>query len=183
MEAVLPAILPLLLKAHGADSGQIVVISSTLAMVMNAALNPIISFKSDRFRSRWGRRRPFIVVTTPFVVFFLAAMPFAPEIYRWMESHALLAKLLGMGPLPPILMIFAVLVVGFRTFNLFVATTYYYLMPDVVPTPLLGRFYALFRLVGAGASITFNYFIFGQAQATRRRSSSRLPWFTESLSS
>ncbi len=165
MEQIVPGLLPLLLKSNGASNQEISVIVTTLAMVMNAALNPVISYNSDRFRSRWGRRRPFIVVTTPFVVFFLAAIPFAPDILRWTNSHGLLARLLAMGPAAPIILIFAALVVGFQTFNMFVASVYAYLIPDVVPIELMGRFVALFRLFGALAGITFNYFIFGLAEA------------------
>ncbi len=57
----MPALLPILLKEHGATNKEIVIIVSTIFMVMNAALNPVISYQSDRFRSRWGRRRPFIL--------------------------------------------------------------------------------------------------------------------------
>lgn len=163
MEQVLPALLPLLLKSHAASDTEIVIIGSTLGMAMNAALNPIISYNSDRFRSRWGRRRPFIVVTTPFVVFFLAAIPFAPEIFRWMNSHGFLARLLSLGPTPPLILVFALLVIGFQTFNMFISSVYSYLVPDVVPQHLVGRFFALFRLVGSLAVILFNYFIFGLA--------------------
>jgi maltose/moltooligosaccharide transporter len=165
MEQILPSLLPLLLKSNGASNEEISVVVTTLAMVMNAALNPVISYQSDRFRSRWGRRRPFIVVTTPFVVFFLAAIPFAPDVLRWMNSHGFLVRLLAMGPAAPIIIIFAALVVGFQTFNMFVAAVYAYLVPDVVPIELMGRFVALFRLFGALAGVTFNYFIFGLAQA------------------
>ncbi len=165
MESVAPSLVPLLLKSNGANNEEIVIIVSTLAMVMNACLNPVISYQSDRFRSRWGRRRPFIAVTTPFVVFFLMAIPFAPEICRWLNSFGISARLLSLGPAPPLILVFAVLVLGFQTFHLFVGTTYYYLVPDVVPQQLLGRFYALFRIAGHLALITFNYFIFGLAQA------------------
>lgn len=164
MELTLPNLLPLLLKSNGASNEEISVIVTTLAMAMNAALNPVISYNSDRFRSRWGRRRPFIVVTTPFVVLFLAAIPFAPDVLRWMNSHGFLARLLAMGPAAPIILVFAGLVIGFQTFNMFVASVYAYLVADVVPLELMGRFVALFRLFGAGAGIVFNYFILGLAQ-------------------
>jgi len=40
------------------------------------------------------------------------------------------------------------MVVGWQLFNIFVGAVYYYLIVDVVPEPLLGRFYGLFRLFG-----------------------------------
>ena len=34
----------------------------------NTFLSPIISYLSDRHRGRWGRRIPFLLFTTPFIV-------------------------------------------------------------------------------------------------------------------
>jgi maltose/moltooligosaccharide transporter len=163
MDQTLPHLLPLLLKSHAATNGQIVFITATLYMIANAALNPVISYSSDRFRSRWGRRRPFIFVTTPFVVLFLALVPFAPEISRALLSHGVIARLLAHGPAAPLILVFGLLVGGYQVFHMFVATVYYYLVPDTVPLELLGRFSALFRVFGALATIVFNYFIFGLA--------------------
>jgi maltose/moltooligosaccharide transporter len=163
MEQILPQLLPLLLKSNGATNEQIAMIVTTLALIMNAVLNPVISYKSDRFRSRWGRRRPFIIVTTPLVVLFLAAIPFAPDIVSSMKSCGL--KLSSIGPVSSVILMFAALVGGFQIFNMFVSSVYSYLLPDVVPLALIGRFMGLFRLIGAVATIVFNYFILGAAQA------------------
>ena len=165
MESVAPSLVPLLLKNNGANNEEIIVIVSTLAMVMNACLNPVISYKSDRFRSRWGRaptvHRPS---RRHLSFFFLLAIPYAPEIFRALHSYAILARLFSLSPVPALILVFGGLVLGFQTFHLFVGTTYYYLVPDVVPQQLLGRFYALFRIAGHLALITFNYFIFGFSQ-------------------
>jgi MFS family permease len=165
METVLPALLPLLLEANKATKGEIVVIVTTLAMMMNALLNPIISYNSDRFRSRWGRRRPFIVVTTPLVVLFLAAVPYAPDFTAWLGWHRIPFPIPGWLQESPVILIFGALTMCYQTFNMFVASVYYYLIPDVVPSELLGRFYALFRFFGILAAMIFNYFVFGFAQS------------------
>ncbi len=52
----------------------------------------------------------------------------------------------------------------YQIFNLFVASVYYYLIPDVVPNQFIGRFYSLFRIVGVAAGAVFNYFIFPMAE-------------------
>lgn len=164
MEAVMPALLPILLKDHGATNREIAVIATTLGMVMNSLLNPVISYQSDRFRSRWGRRRPFIFVTTPFVVLFLIAVPFAPEILVAVRSLGFIDHLLSQSPIAPIILMFGLLVAGFQLPNMFIATIYYYLIPDVVPSGFIGRFMGLFRIFGAAAAMVFNYFVFGLAQ-------------------
>ena len=162
MESVLPSLLPVLLKDHGANNREIAVIG-TIYMVANAVLNPIISYKSDRFRSRWGRRRPFIFVTTPFVVIFLSAIPYAPEILGAVQQFPGFGSVLAKSPVAPLILMFGLLVAGFQIFNMFISSVYYYLIPDVVPEDHLGRFYGLFRVFGSLAGILFNYFAFGYA--------------------
>lgn len=167
MESVLPCLLPVLLKDHGANNQEIATIGA-IYMVANALLNPVISYQSDRFRSRWGRRRPFIFVTTPFVVLFLSAIPFAPEILKAAQSLPVLPSLLALSPVAPLILMFGVLVAGFQIFNMFISSVYYYLIPDVVPQDHLGRFYALFRVFGTLAGVFFNYFAFGHADTHMR---------------
>jgi MFS family permease len=164
MSMVMPSLLPVLLKGYGATNQQIVFFTSGLGMLLNTVMNPIISYRSDRYRSRWGRRRPFIFWTTPLVVLFMAAVPFAPDILAWISSSTMLSGLLGYSPIAPLILLFGCLVGGFQIFNLFVSSVYYYLIPDVVPQQLLGRFYGLFRVFGTLAGLTFNYFLYGMAE-------------------
>lgn len=164
MESVMPSLLPLILKQHGASNREIAVIVTSIYMVINGILNPVISYNSDRFRSKWGRRRPFIFVTTPFVVLFLCLIPFAPEILNLIKSAGWVSSLLSFSPIAPVILMFGFLVVGFQVFNMFISSVYYYLIPDVVPDDHLGRFYGLFRIFGTLAGVIFNYFIFGMAE-------------------
>ena len=164
MDAMMPTLLPLLLKTHGANNREIAFLCSTLFMVMNAVLNPVISYKSDRYRSRWGRRRPFIFVTTPFVVLFLAAIPFAPDILAGIKSISILDRLLSYSPVSPIILIFGLLVLGYHLFHLFIAALFSYLVPDVVPKDHVGRFIGLMRIVGTAGGMCYNYFILGIAE-------------------
>lgn len=163
MSYVMPSLLPLLLKGHGATNKQIAFFASGLGMLVNIVMNPVISYRSDRYRSKWGRRLPFIIWTTPFVVLFMAAVPFAPEILALISRSSILSWLLAHGPAAPLILVFGCLVAGFQIFNMFVSSVYYYLIPDVVPQPLLGRFYGLFRLFGSLAALLYNYFLYGMA--------------------
>ena len=164
MESVMPSLLPLVLRDNGASNQAIAFIVSSIYMMVNAVANPIISYRSDRFRSRWGRRRPFILVTTPFVVILLALIPFAPEISRMMGGIGWFAGLLKYSPVTSLVLISGVLVAAFQIFNMFVSSVYYYLIADVVPEAFIGRFYALFRVFGALAGLLFSYFILGMAK-------------------
>ena len=168
MESVMPSLLPLTLKNYGASNREIAIIVSTIYMMVNSVMNPIISYNSDRFRSRWGRRRPFIVATTPLVVLFLCAIPFAPEILGFLTRADWMASLFALSPSAPIITMFAILVVGFQVFNMFISSVYYYLIPDVVPQELLGRFFGLFRIFGTTAGMVYNFFIFGHADTHMR---------------
>ena len=165
MEQVMPSLLPLVLRDNGASNKAIVFIVSSLYMLVNSIANPIISYKSDRFRSRWGRRRPFILVTTPFVVLFLAMIPFTPEITQTLEKVGWLASLLKNSPITTLVLVSGILVTTFQIFNMFVSSVYYYLIADVVPKAFIARFYGLFQMCGAFAGFVFNYFIFGMAKA------------------
>lgn len=167
MEALMPSLLPILLKANQATNQQIIIITTTIYTVANAMLNPVISYQSDRLRTRWGRRRPFIVATTPLIVIFLALVPFAPDITQWLVARGA-GDLLSVGGVAPVIIVFGVLVGGFQIFNMFISSVYYYLIPDVVPGEVIGRFYGLFRICGAAAGIVFNYFIFGLAESHMR---------------
>ena len=43
----------------------------TLALVLDAVLDPIVGYWSDNFRSKWGRRHPFMYASAiPIAVFF-----------------------------------------------------------------------------------------------------------------
>jgi MFS family permease len=80
METVVPSILPLKFKELGASNLTVGLIMITIPMILNSMINPIVSFKSDRYRSRWGRRIPFIVTTLPFLVLFLLGIGFSDKI-------------------------------------------------------------------------------------------------------
>ena len=77
METVVPSIMPLKLNAMGASNWALGLIVTTIPNLMNTAINPFISFRSDRFRSKWGRRIPFLAGATPFLVVFLILLGYA----------------------------------------------------------------------------------------------------------
>jgi L-asparagine transporter-like permease len=61
MEAVTPSIIPLKLNHLDAPNWVIGLIITTLPAGMNMAVNPWVSYTSDRHRGPRGRRIPFIL--------------------------------------------------------------------------------------------------------------------------
>ncbi len=161
MEAVVPNVLNLKLKDLGATDFVMGLILTTMPGILNVTVCPWVSFKSDRYRSRIGRRIPFILWTAPFLTLFLILLGFSHNI-----AIALHATFLGrmMSPTALVLLLIGVFAVGFQFFNMFVNSVYWYLFNDVVPEALLGRFVGLFRVVGSLANFLFMYFVFQYAK-------------------
>lgn len=162
METVVPSILPLKLNSIGAPNWALGLIVVTIPNIMAATINPMISFRSDRFRSRWGRRIPFLAGATPFLVFFLILLGYSAPIGRWVQSALLGGSFSEMAVL---LVVIGVFMVCFQFFNLFITSVYYYLFNDVVPAAFLARFMALFRVVGTGAGAGYNFFVLKYAES------------------
>lgn len=156
------SILPLQIKAMHMPDWIIGTIFVSLPSTLNVVLNPFISTSSDRHRSRWGRRRPFMLVATPLIAVFLALLGVSPDIGRWLHGTGL-GELSGWSLGAITVSVIAVVVFLFYTADLFVGTLFYYLLNDVVPAEVMARFLALFRVAGSAATAFYNYFIFPHA--------------------
>lgn len=161
MEAVTPSILPLKLKSLGASDTIISLVLSTIPWTMGMFLNPVISFRSDRFRSRWGRRIPFILATLPFLVVCLFALGYSDAIGNYLHSSGWLQKT---SPQTVTIAVIAVLLIAFTFFNSFVNSVFWYLFNDVVPEQLLSRFMSWFRMVGLISASIYNILLFQFAE-------------------
>jgi maltose/moltooligosaccharide transporter len=162
METVMPSVLPRKFNAIGASNEVLGLIMVTIPSLMTSVLNPIISFRSDRFRSKWGRRIPFLAGVTPFLVVFLILLGYEEPITRWVH-HAVLGGRYSDTTVG--IWVIGVLMVGFQFFNLFTQSVFYYLFNDVVPHAFLARFIALFRIAGGVAGMFYTYFIFEYAES------------------
>ena len=166
METVGPSVLPLKLKSLGASNMLMSVIMSTLPSVLNMTVCPWVSFKSDRYRSRWGRRIPFILWSTPFLVLCLGMIGWSETMTPGLQR--LVPALGKLAPATVTIALIAFFYVVFQFFNMFVDSVFWFLFNDVVPPQFLGRFMGLFRMVGTGASTIYNYFIFKYAETNMR---------------
>lgn len=164
MDQLEPRILPVVLKGHGATDKEIAIIVGSITALFNLIITPVVSFRSDRKRSRWGRRIPYLLWSAPFIGLFLGLTPFAPEITTWLLHWAPLRIWLESLPVSsPVIVTYGVLAVLFQGFHMVVASIYFYLFRDVVPEQFLGRFLALFRVFGSIATFILNYWLLGMA--------------------
>jgi maltose/moltooligosaccharide transporter len=166
METVAPSIIPLQLKALGVSNTMMGLVLTTLPAVLNMTVCPYVSFKSDRCRSRWGRRIPFILATLPFLCLCLFALGYGDALGGLLAKVA--APVHKFTPTGATFLVIAVFYTLFQFFNMFVNSVYWYLFNDVVPARFLGRFFGLFRMTGAAAAGIYNFFLFEYAESHAR---------------
>lgn len=144
------------LKQLGVPNLLFALIVSSFPALLGILMVPIFAVKSDRYRSRWGRRIPFLIVTTPIAVFGMLGIAFIPFFAK--EVHAFFPEASEM-------------VVAVACFSLFWAmfefaslagnAIFTALINDVVPKEMLGRFFGLFRIVSLIDGIIFNSLLMG----------------------
>jgi len=158
MEQVIPSIMPLKLKALNTPNWLMATILTAIPTAMATVVSPVLGYQSDRLRTRWGRRIPFLFIATPFVALSLCLMAFSPEIGSFIHRTVLAGS--NISPAAVIIGCIAVFMMGYKFFDLVSNLIFSYLLNDVVPATHLTRFYALFRIAGIVASASYNYFIF-----------------------
>ena len=154
--SAVPSVLELLRQHHVSDTFVAVAISA-LPALFGAFVGPVISYFSDRYRSRWGRRIPFILATTPVCALSLAGLAYCGQLGRGL--HQLLGSA-SPGEGNCIITWFCILWTIFQCTAVMTAALYSGLVNDVVPHRILGRFYAGVRMVSLGAGVIFNLWIF-----------------------
>ena len=166
VDAVVPAVLPLKLKELEAPNWAIGLIMSTLPGILNMTICPWVSYKSDRLRSRWGRRIPFILFTLPFLSASLIMLGWSEEVSHWL--HANIGFLQSYAPATVTIVLLGFFMFAFRFFDMFVGSVFHCLFNDTVPAEFIGRFMGLFRIVGTAAGAFFNMFIFKYSETHMR---------------
>jgi len=127
----------------------------------NIFLCPIIAYISDRHRGRLGRRIPFLMFTTPFVVVGTAGLGFSimlgEQLHRLTEflSPGLMSVHLGQ------VICFSVFWVLLDFGTTLTGTIANALITDVIPQEVMGRFFGITRGLNLGAGIVFNAVVMG----------------------
>jgi len=163
MEAVKPALTSLLMKDHGASNTQLALIG-TITTAFTIWINPVVSTWSDRTRSSWGRRRPFLLLATPPAAIFLALIPWSPKIWNRLMTIPWFAVVFPTGSINGAIVAITVSAVLFGMFNSVLMAIFSYYFWDVVPEAMLGRFNAIARIVTTIKTFVWNYWIFGLAE-------------------
>lgn len=148
------------LRNVGASDTSIALLLSTVPAVISLLLVPAIGLRSDRCRSPWGRRRPYLLVSAPLGAGAMLCVAAAPTLAVW--SHALLGtwspglRALDLG-------FFCLFWTVFEAAAMTTVALFNGLVNDVVPHGLLGRLYAVLRIAGLGVAIFFNMSLFALA--------------------
>jgi len=132
----MPIMLPLLFKTKGFSAGQIGTLWSLMALG-GLIVFPILGLFSDRTRSKFGRRRPYDLLTTPVWFIGLLILPFMDSFPAAMA---------------------AMLLVAFAAAGSSVLNAFY---NDVVPPELMGRFVGIARFLASAGTLIFQLFILG----------------------
>jgi MFS family permease len=166
METIAGSVMPWKFKDLNASDTTTSLIMTSLPAVFNFFITPSISIWSDRIRTRWGRRLPFILTTMPFLALSLVLIAYCDSIGGWIHQQWCSGSVIDQTKVT--ILVLAVFAGMFDLFNMFVTTVYWYLFNDVVPPEMMGRFMAYFRLVSTIATAFYSFFLFKYALSHMR---------------
>ncbi|KQW90150.1 hypothetical protein ASC94_20660 [Massilia sp. Root418] len=146
-----------LLRRNAASDTTTSLLLATVPAMLSVLLVPFIGYHSDRFRSAWGRRRPFLLVIAPVGCAAMLGLALSPLLGGW--THAMLGAA-SPGARNCNLGWFCLFWTVFECAAISAASLFTGLVNDVVPQGLLGRFFAGFRIVGLSLGIAFNTWVF-----------------------
>lgn len=146
-----------LLRRSGVSDTATSLLLSTVPAALSVLLAPLVGYHSDRYRSAYGRRRPFIAVAAPIGTAAMIGLACSP----WL-GPMLHTALGGWSPglASARLMVFGLFWTVFECAAITVAALFAGLVNDVVPRGLLGRFYGCLRVVSLSLGIAFNSWVF-----------------------
>ena len=152
-------ILPVIMKQYHASDSLIALFVGSVPYLLNMIINPIISFKSDRLRSRFGRRLPYMMISVPLVFLSFLGVGWSPEL------GTLLANWGNWDVDKIILILLCTFIVVQGVSFLFISCTFYYLFVDVIPEKFFGRFMAVFQVTCALAGLAISRYLLPYAEA------------------
>ncbi len=166
-ENIFGRFIPLYLKDLHSSNSLIGIMTGSIAGAVNVCFMPNISQWSDRTRSRWGRRIPFLYVATPLTVVSLIAVGFAPEIAGWIHRGLLIHLAPAVSETGFILTLLCAVIVSYHFFNMVLVNAYTWLQRDVVPQEVMGRFLSWIRIVSTLGNFLFLWYVFPHLKAHR----------------
>jgi maltose/moltooligosaccharide transporter len=153
--SVQPVVQLMIEKYHASDLLQAIFLIA-LPAFFGVIIGPIVSYYSDRTRTRWGRRIPYLLIATPVAALAMFALAVSPAI-----GHAVNSFLGPHGPGndPSILLFTGLFWALFDVATVVANTLFNALINDVVPRAIIGRFFGLFRILSlfAGALLFYKF--------------------------
>ena len=152
----------LMIKSFGVSDLTYSLLMVSAPYFTNIFLMPIVSYRSDRYRGKGGRRIPYLLTFTPFVVAGLFGLAFTPMLAGVLQNsigvESISYRFCG-------LIVFTIFWMMLDLGTTMTNAIFMALVNDVVPGALLGRFLGAFRAVSLGTAIVFNYFLMGSAES------------------
>jgi len=145
------------LREYSSDPLLLNILFGVLPALIALFAAPAVGAWSDRTRTRFGRRIPFLLALTPLLtgslVMLAFSQPLADYVHHAIGGDPALREryvITGMG----------VLWVLFDLFSIVINALFIALVNDTVPREVLGRFFAFFRIVSLGAGAGFFFLVF-----------------------
>ncbi len=151
-------LLPVIMKRSGLSNTEMAALGAVLSP-LTIWINPVVSTWSDRTRTRFGRRRPFLALATPPCAIFLALIPWAPNFFHAAQAVSWIHHLFAAHQILGFSIFLGIILLGFNAFNATLLAIFSYYYWDVVPEPVLSRFYALGKIISTLATVIWNYFL------------------------
>lgn len=159
----LPAsIIPIQIKELGISDTASWLILACIGTVLNMTVCPYISVASDLYRSKWGRRIPFIALSMPPVVLALVLFAFTQRfggaLASWVQPYW------QTSPATMTAVVIGLVMLLFQFFMMWINSVIWYIFIDIIPPQFFGRVMACVRLALQFSAAFFHYFLFPIAQ-------------------
>ncbi len=159
----LPArMLPIqLADIHASDTAKMIILT-TIGGVLNMTVCPYVGFVSDRKRSKWGRRIPYILYSLPFICISLLLFAFTDKIGPWFSNLA--APLIASSPAVMTVAAIAIVMFMYQFYYMYVGSVIYYLANDIIPKEFFGQIMAAINIAVNLGNTLFFVLIYGNAK-------------------
>jgi MFS family permease len=151
------------LKHFGATNTLAAFLRSTLPTVLNIVVSPLVSYKSDRHRGRFGRRRPFLFIGVPACAISMVGMAASPWLGKWIHPLAV-RSWPGWQYTWSVLLVFGICYAIYDVASSVSNSVFAAFFNDVVPREVLGRFWGFARAVSIAVVIVFMGGLLGYAK-------------------
>lgn len=155
----LQTIIPIQLERLGASSTLTGLVRDTMQAALTLLILPIIGAQSDRHRGPMGRRRPFLLFSILPISVCLISLGYAEPISQVL--HGLISPFAAGVTMNAVgISVIIVCAAGFFFFNNYTLPVYQYLIADIIPKEVMGKFIGGYRAVGAISGFLFNKLLF-----------------------